>query len=351
MTVEIRIAQDDDVEEWDTIISKSSQGTLFHSWNWLKIIEKHTHMHLYPLIGMKDGRPIGAFPLFFQKKGPIRMIFSPPPHVSLPYLGPVLAEYGPLIQEKRENIYINFQESVDDFITNTLNINYISISLPPFLNDPRPFIWSGYSIKPNYDYSVDTSKGIDNLYKSLDYNKRAEIKKANEQGMIVDIGTKKEYEKILDLVDVRYAQQAKLFTVSKNYFSDVYESYKDSMIVFVVNINGEVATGIICFNYRGSLYGWVGNSKPKTRISPSPNHLLFWEIVRYASEHGFEKYVIMGAAGNERLHEFYAARFNPELKIRYAAVKKTLLTGAFEKGYSDIIKPLCGKIKYLDHLR
>ena len=31
MTVEIRIAHNDDAEEWDAIISQSPHGTLFHN--------------------------------------------------------------------------------------------------------------------------------------------------------------------------------------------------------------------------------------------------------------------------------------------------------------------------------
>lgn len=347
MTVELHIAKKEDAKEWDTIISESPHGTLFHQWNWLKITEKHTPSILYPLIGKKNGIPIGAFPLFFQKKGPLRIVFSPPPRVALPYLGPVLAGCETLIQEKWEKIYIDFQRSVDNFIINDLQAQYVNILLPPALHDPRPFAWSGYIIKPNYDYAVDISKGIDNLYKSLDYNKRNELKKANEQGMTVEIGTKKDYEKILDFMDMRYAQQSKLLTTSRGYFLNIFETYKDNLKIFITIVGDEAVTGIICVQYRDSLYGWVGNSKPKNRITPSPNHLLFWEIVRYASEHGFNNYTVMGAAGNQRLHEFYAARFNPELRIRYAATKNSFLTGIFEQGYTNILKPLKGKIKHL----
>ncbi len=147
MTVEIRIAQNDDAKEWDSIISKSPHGTLFHQWDWLKITEKHTQINSYiPLIGIKGSTPIGVFPLFFQKKGPFRMVFSPPPHAALFYLGPVMAGYDTLKQEKRENNYIEFQKSVEHFIKNDLKAHYISISLSPALQDPRPFTWSGYQL-------------------------------------------------------------------------------------------------------------------------------------------------------------------------------------------------------------
>jgi len=67
MTIEIRMANNDDANEWDSIVSESPQGTIFHHWNWLKIAEKYTHSTLYTLIGVKGNTPVGIFPLFFKK--------------------------------------------------------------------------------------------------------------------------------------------------------------------------------------------------------------------------------------------------------------------------------------------
>jgi hypothetical protein len=346
MTVEIRIANNSDAEEWDRIISGSPHGTLFHHWNWLKITEKHTRSTLYPLIGIKNGIPVGVIPIFFQKKGSVRMVFSPPPHAALFYLGPVLTGYDSLTQEKWEHRYVDFQNSVEHFIINDLRANYISISLSPALQDSRPFSWSGYTIEPNFDYKVDLTQGIDILYNSLNNRQRADLKKAKEMGMIVERGAKKEFDTILDLMDIRYEQQAKIVTTSRDYLSDIYDTYHNNLKIFVVKIGDEIVTGAIRLNFRDTLYGWIGNPKPKNRISPSPNHLLFWETVRFASEHEFKNYITMSAAGNKRLHEYYAARFNPELKIRYVATKKSLLAGLSEKGYKNILKPLRGGIKH-----
>ncbi len=155
---------------------------LFHQWEWLKITEKHSKTKLFPLIGIKNGVTIGVFPLFFQKKGPARMVFSPPPHAALFYLGPVFVCYETLRQEKWENIYIDFQKSVENFIINDLNANYVSISLSPNLQDPRPFSWLGYTIEPNFDYKVDLTQGINSLYSSLNNRQRADLKRAQGNG-------------------------------------------------------------------------------------------------------------------------------------------------------------------------
>ena len=346
MSVEIRIANDDDADEWDAIIAQSPHGTLFHTWNWLKITEKHTHMKLYPLIGVKAGTPIGVFPLFFQQKGPVRMVFSPPPHAALFYLGPAFVGFDTLKQERWENNYIDFQDSVEHFINTVLQAQYISISLSPTLQDPRPFTWSGYTVEPNYDYVIDLSIGLDSLLETLDKRGRQNLFRARKKGITVEIGGEKEYEAILDLMEIRYAQQGKILTSSRLYYLDIYHAYKNNIKIFVAKVNGEIVTGSIDIQYRDTHYSWIGNPKPKNHLSPSPNDLLIWESVRIAYEQGFRYYITMNAAGNQRLHSYYASKFDPELKVHFSVKKRSFVTIVLEKMYTNITKPLEGKVKH-----
>ena len=347
MTVELRIAQDTDAEEWDAVSAKSPHGTLFHTWNWLKITEKHTHSRLYPLMGIQENTPIGIFPLFFQKKGPLRMVFSPPPESFLPYLGPVLAGFDSLKQEKREKNYIGLQAAVEQFLKEESRANYIHISLPPALQDLRPFTWSGYSTEPEYDYVSDLSIGPDALLQTLDKKLRQNLNRAKNRGMTVEIGGKKELEIILDLMEVRYAEQEKFLAWSKSYFPALYDGYKDYLKIFVAKVDGEVVTGSIDFQYRDTHYSWIGGPKPKNPITPSPNDFLIGESVRSAAEQGCRYYVTMSAASDQRLHSYYVTKFNPELKIRYLVKKTSLVSGLSEKGYLDVYKPIKGKIRHL----
>jgi hypothetical protein len=346
MTVEIRLARNDEAKEWDRIISASPHGTLFHEWDWLKITEKHTRTRLFPLFGIKAGIPIGVFPLFFQKKGPARMVFSPPPHAAIFYLGPVMAGYDSLRQDKRENLYDNFLKSVDHFIRNDLNANYISIALSPTLQDPRPFSWSKYTIEPAYDYVTDLSKGADHLFQSLDKKQRQDINRAKKRGISVELGGEKEIGLIMDLMMNRYGEQEKIVTISPGYLIDIFNKFKNNISVFVTNVEGETVTGLIDLHYRDSLYSWIGNPKPPRPISPSPNDLMAWEAIRYGCEQNYHFYVTMGAAGNERLHTYYASKFDPELSFRFNVKKTSFASGIYEKGYTNIIKPLEGKMHH-----
>ncbi len=117
------------------------------------------------------------------------------------------------------------------------------------------------------------------------------------------------------------------------------------MKIFVAKVDGEIVTGSIDLQYRDTHYSWIGNPKPKKPISPSPNDLLIWESVRYAHEQGFRYYVTMNAAGDKRLHSYYASKFDPELKAHFSVKKNSFLAGILETGYSDLIKPLKRRIK------
>jgi hypothetical protein len=340
MTIELKIAQECDAKEWDSIISKSCHGTLFHSWTWLQLAAKHTHTILYPLIGIKDNTPVAVFPLFYQRKGPIRLVFSPPPSTVMFYLGPVIADYDKMKQEKREKIFIDFQTSVDNFIKNELNAQYVNISLTPYLEDPRPFLWSGYNIESQYDYVIDLSRGAESLLRAIDKKQRQNLSRAKKRGIVVESGGRNEFEGILNLMDIRYQQQGRTVRSSRKYLLDIYDAYQDNMKIFVAKLNEEVLTGTIDFQYKDTHYSWIGNPKPKNQVSPSPNDLVIWESVRFAQEMGMKYYVTMNAAGNSRLHSYYASKYDPDLKVHFSLKRTSCIMSLLEKGYSGFFKSL-----------
>jgi hypothetical protein len=78
-----------DARKWNEIMLSSQSGTLFHTWEWLKIVERHTQSKLLPLVffDADDNIPFGTIPLFSMKTLGLKMIFSPPPGVAIT-LGP-----------------------------------------------------------------------------------------------------------------------------------------------------------------------------------------------------------------------------------------------------------------------
>ena len=345
MTIELKIASEKDAEEWNKLVESSPHGTIFHTWKWLKIAEKHTNSKLYPIIGYKGTTPVGIFPLFYQRKAFLKMVFSPPPHTAVIYLGPALVDYDKLKQSKKETNFVEFQSEVNKFINEELNANYISISLPPGLLDPRPFKWTGYEVEPAYDYVMDLSNGIEQIWqKKCDRKLRQDIERARRRGIYIEKGGKEELEVIHGLMVDRYAEQDKIVTVPKDYLLELYDAFSENIKIFVAKYEGEIVTGVIDIYYKDRIASWIGNPRPGVKISPSPNDLLNWEVMKYACEHGFRYYYTIGAAENERLHSYYS-KFNPELVIRFSAKKySSFMPKLMEIVYSKM-KPVYQKIK------
>ena len=134
MDIELQIAEENEREKWNMLVENSSHGTIFHTWEWLKIVEKHVNMRLYPIIGMRGSNIIGIYPLFLHRNFILRAVFSPPPWVAVPYLGPVILEYEKLKQDKRESVFIAFQRKVDEFIREEMKAHYSLIKTAPGLS-------------------------------------------------------------------------------------------------------------------------------------------------------------------------------------------------------------------------
>ena len=118
-----------DGEMWNKIVESSPHATIFHKWEWLKIMEKHStksimgkrcKAKLYPLVVLDGETPIGAFPVFYYKRL-IKVVFSPPSAVEDLYLGPLVVDYDKLKQSKRESRYLSMIREIDSFIKSELH--------------------------------------------------------------------------------------------------------------------------------------------------------------------------------------------------------------------------------------
>ena len=331
---------------WDSIVSRSPHGTIFHTWKWQKIVEKHTGSRFYPLICRERDEPVGLLPIYFTKKFFMRMAFSPPPGTALNFLGPVLAGYESQEQARREQVFVEFQKTLDRFLKENLKPGYVSISLPYGLPDPRPFIWAGYRVENSYDYMVDLRPGADALWDQIGRKLRQNIARASSRGMTVEEGARKELGIIHELMVERYREQGRQVSVSLQYLNDLYEHFRDNLKVLVVRYEGEVVTGMIDVISKDQVFSWIGNPRPRHPLSPSPNDLLTWEGIRNASGTGFTQYITIGAAGNKRLHWYYASKFNPDLRVRYTVKRSTFIARLLERTYSRFLESLTPRFQF-----
>jgi len=314
--MELKIAKKDDRELWNELVEKSPHGTIFHTWKFLKIIEKHTNSKLYPIIGMKGTTPIGVYPLFLQKKFFTRIVLSPPSKALLLYLGPAIVNYDKLKQSKKESTSVEFQRKVNEFLESEINYNYVRVRTSPGLIDSRPFLWTDYKVEPLYTYIIDIEKGPEYVWKNFNKQVRIDINKTKREGVKVEIGDKTELEFIRKSVASRFIEQGLRSGDYSKYLSDLYKSYSENMKIFVGRYNNEYAGGLTLLCYKDKVSLWIGI--PKTELQGIyPNDLIVWESIKWACENGYK---IMAAGHDPRLRHF-KSKFNPELSLWYSAEK------------------------------
>ncbi len=337
MNIEIRIAENDEAEKWDSIIAASSYGTIFHTWKWLKIIENHSKYELYPIIAFRGTEEVGIYPLFFQKGNLFKSVFSPPPKVGVPNLGPVIADYDKLKQNKKESIFIEFQKKIDEFLEIELKPNYIYLSTG--LPDARPFKWAGYHVEPEYNYITKLNTGKDHIWNGFERNLRQNISRAEKRGIHVEEGSKEELEWIYDAITNRYLEQERMISISKKYLLDLYESfYPKNMKIFIAKHKGEFVGGMVDIYYGERVVSWLGNIKANVN-GVSPNDLLQWKGIEHAIINGSKSYMEIGANTERLCH--YKSKYNPTLSICFTAKKHSSIISKFvETTYFKVLKPL-----------
>jgi|WetSurMetagenome_2_1015567.scaffolds.fasta_scaffold14063_6 hypothetical protein len=325
MELTIKTLESSDEKVWDDVVFSSTHGTIFHTIDWLKIewrrmVQMQPDTEFLPLMVYKGSNPVAIYPIFILKKGLIKVALSPPPRSKMLFLGPVIAGYDSLKQEKKESRYIKVQESLDNYIFQEKACKYAKINTSPALYDSRPLSWAGYAVNPLYTYRIDLTKGIQAMWDNLDRHLRGNINKAMQAGVTVREGDKEDLLFVLDSVLKRYLEQNIKMENYKEYLLDIYTRfYPDNLKIFVAEHRDRPIGGVIDIHFKNIMYGWMGLTKTNLE-GISVNDLIQWEVIKAAQKNGAEYYDLMDDGDIPRLR-FFKSKFNPDLAIWYSAKK------------------------------
>jgi len=320
MALTIKTLDHTNEKAWDDAVFASSFGTIFHTVKWLRLVQKQLNEEFLPLMFYKGTQLVAIYPIFIKKQGPIKVALSPPSRSYMLYLGPVIADYEALKQDKKESIYIQIQQEMDNYIFKTKGCKYARIRSSPGLYDSRPLIWSGYTVEPYYTYRIDLTKGIDHVWEQFDRKLRVDINKAVREGVTVRTGDEDDLVFIHDMLFKRYIEQGFKPVNYKKFLREIYKQYyPDNLKIFVAEYKGQIIGGTLNLCFKNITYLWVGI--PKTDlVGISANDLIQWEAIKWAHSQGFMMYEEMDAGDDPRLRHF-KAKYNPDLVIWYSATK------------------------------
>jgi hypothetical protein len=282
----------DDKDTWNNFVEVSPYGQLFHRWEFLKIVEKHSGCKLFTYGVYKGKELICIFPLFYRGKNGIKAILSPPAEAGIPFMGFVISPSYPEFRQRKKENYVEI--IAKDIIEELKKVtpNQIAFSLPPNFSDVREFVWDGYKAEINFTYVIDMEKPLDELLESFDEECKAEIRSVARQNLILKEMT--DIDALYRALKKKYDRQGlSAMLPGQPYLTDLLSAFPDNLKVYALYDSDSVVECLVNFEYKGRLTCWVGAVSPD-KNAPALEYLI-WELIKEKKARGFKEMEIQDA--------------------------------------------------------
>jgi lipid II:glycine glycyltransferase (peptidoglycan interpeptide bridge formation enzyme) len=200
---------------------------------------------------------------------------------------------GPIVNAKtKENLQLvgNLLKELEDYSKRKRIIN-AQILVPDSWQLQEVFHKMGYaSVKIENDYVVNLEEGAQKLWKSIDHNKRRNIKKAMKEG--VEIVQSHSHEGLKTFISM-YEATAKrrgFSTYPPSWFEAIWKTFKPELSnVFLAYWKGKSVSGVYIVIHGKIVYALSAGSRTEG-WEVRPNDILHWKAMEWACQNGYSKY-------------------------------------------------------------
>lgn len=318
--IEIRHATDEDLGRWDALVAASAEATPFHYVGALEVLAERSNATLHPLVGYKGQQPVGLFPLFEISKGPVETVFSPPPQLKVPYLGPVQLNHERLKQRKAEQHRERFIDGCLTYLDEVVSPSYVHLRTGPRYRDVRALSWHGFDVTPRYTYVVDLTVGAERLLEAFSIDARKNVTADYAVDYAVREAGREAIAPMIEQVKARHDAQGEPYGVPAAFVEDLYDATPEGTVrPYACTVDGTFAGGMVALELGDTSYRWQGGAKTDSDLPV--NDLVDWYIMRDGIDRGLARYDLVGA-NTQRLNG-YKAKFAPELVTYYQLEQST----------------------------
>lgn len=190
------------------------------------------------------------------------------------------------------------------------------------------FAECGFDYMPHLNFHIDTSS-VELVESRLGKNRKRDIKTSIRDGAtIVNNPTIEQVREYYTLLKQLYTTKIKTPLFSLSFFEKLYAMTSGRFIL--VELNGEIIGGTVCVELAGKcLYEWFVCGRDGEWKSIFPSSLATYAGIRYAAEHGCNRFDMMGAGKPDEAYGVrdFKARFGGEQVEhgRFLCVRKKLL--------------------------
>lgn len=200
---------------------------------------------------------------------------------------------GPIVDaETKENSQLvrSLLKELEDY-GKRKRIIHAQILVPESWQLQEVFHKMGYaSVRIENEYAVNLEGGVDKLWKSIDHNKRRNIKKAMKEG--VEVVQSHNYEDLRTFISMYEAtgKRRGFSTYRPSWFEAMWKTFKPELsTVFLAYWKGKSVSGVYIVIYGKIVYALSAGSRTEG-WEVRPNDILHWKAMEWACQNGYSKY-------------------------------------------------------------
>lgn len=283
--------------QWDLYVRQHQYSSLYHLSFFRSVIENTYHHKSYYFLALNDKSEVkGVCPLFF-----INSLFSGRELVSLPF-----CDYGGILSDTAEIYGLLLKKAIET--AKTLKCKNIELRQTSQIN-PLPQNVSEHISA----FTVHTSKcrmvlslppTTDQLLSSFPAKLRSQIRKPQKDGCSCKIGG---LELLDDFYDVFTFNMRDLGSPvhSKALIKNMLSNYPEHTRLFVVYLNSTPVACSLAAGFNNSLINpWA--SFKRTFQKSSPNMMLYWEMLSFGINNGYQYFDFGRSTAGEGTFKFKA---------------------------------------------
>lgn len=271
--------------EWDLFVRASDAATAYHCFGWKAVFARSFGHPCHYLAAIDDnGKWQGILPLVHMRSRIFGNFL-----VSLPFVN-----YGGLLCGNEAAAMLLLDEA--EKIRRSCGATHVELRHVARRLENLP------TKQHKVTMIVELAGSAEDLWKAFDPKLRNQIRKAQKSGLQYRRGH-------LDLIDDFYEVFARNMrdlgtpVYSKQFFRNVMEIFPDTTTIVAVLHEGRIIAAGIASWFRGRLeIPWASSIKDYKALCP--NHMLYWEAIRFAIEHGFREFDFGRSTPNEGTYNF-----------------------------------------------
>jgi hypothetical protein len=196
----------------------------------------------------------------------------------------------------------------------------------------RPFVWNGYRVKVGYEYSIDLSPSLDELWNVMSKATRKHIESIARRPMTLRESA--DAEKLVEMMSSNIAPKARplFYGNTAKYIRELMVTFPGQVKIYMLYDGDRVVGTSLNYHYKDRYVRWISSAKD------GYSEYLEWEFIRQAKEMGFRHYDAPDA-DTRRLTPF-KSKFNMHLNMDFDVYRKdavgTLLSWTYSKFFHKV---------------